>query len=268
MLDYAETLNLNTSSFVTGLTIWNVSCSKVDLINISRITNLTALVIGSDMEFERVKSLATGKRYFPSKLNVGLDDRIVRSWSRAAQEAGAFARLRVFVCRGESQLTNRLYKYLQALPSLCYVSIDESEDRSFLKFESEWESEAEVKNSDPEDFNEVYRPNDWVESFHDLIELSGPQKTGRAEDSFDGNAKCMPFFASCIGAPPSTQGWSYIRRLGKVPTNDIPDQFQPLNHGRKRHKPNDAHLPDDNSLGKRRQLRPSKATQTNMTFLR
>ena len=267
MIDYAETLNLNTSSFLTGLTIWNVSCSKIDLINISRITNLTALVIGSDSCCGRIKSLVTGQRYLPTKLNVGLDDRVVRSWSLAAREAAAFARLRVFVCRGETQLSNRLYEYLQALPSLCYVSIDDSEDRSYQMFEGRWEREVEVKDTDSEDFHEAYRPNDWLESFHELIELSGPQKMGRAEDCHDGNVKRMPFFASCIGTPPPTREWVLIRILARVPINDVPNQFQALSHYRIQSALDDEPLSEGNPA-KKRKLRPSKSTQTDMTFLR
>ena len=56
---------------------------------------------------------------------VGLDDSIVRAWSRAAAESDAFSMLRVLVCQSQREFTTRLFSYLGSFPSLAIFVVQD-----------------------------------------------------------------------------------------------------------------------------------------------
>ena len=71
----------------------------VDLLSVSRLPNLAMLsLVGLARETLR--------------------DRIVRAWSRAASEAGALSKLRIFRCDSTNCFTTQTFSYLKALPAL------------------------------------------------------------------------------------------------------------------------------------------------------
>ncbi|KAL8780738.1 MAG: hypothetical protein Q9194_000740 [Teloschistes cf. exilis] len=90
-------------AWITFLTVANISCTRAELIQISRVANLGMLTIGPLRGEE-----------------IGLDNSLVRAWSRAASEAGAFSKLRILVlnditCRA---LTSSVFTYLREFPAL------------------------------------------------------------------------------------------------------------------------------------------------------
>ncbi|KAL8902228.1 MAG: hypothetical protein Q9192_000103 [Flavoplaca navasiana] len=95
--------------FITFLTLSNISCSRRDLIQLSRLTNLGMLRI------------TTG---YPDSTGVSLEDRIIRAWGRAAAESGAFTKLRILVSKYQTHLTSKVFAYLRDFPALDVVVLD------------------------------------------------------------------------------------------------------------------------------------------------
>lgn len=94
--------------WVTFLTLSEINCSRTDLIQLSRLTNLGVLTIG--------------------RLNGGdavFEDSIVRAWGRAASEAQAFTRLRILVCRFPHLVTEQIFTFLDDFPALGLLAVDE-----------------------------------------------------------------------------------------------------------------------------------------------
>lgn len=97
-------------AWVTFLTLAHVPFSRTDLIQVARLTNLGKLSLG------------------PFDGHSGLDDSIVRTWSRAASEANAFTKLRILVGRSCVNITSKIFAYLQEFPALSLLCIDVAED--------------------------------------------------------------------------------------------------------------------------------------------
>lgn len=95
--------------WITFLTLSNVTCSRVDLVNVSKLTNLGTLTIGRGVRIGET----------------GLDDSIVRAWSRAATEANAFSMLRVLVCRSQKEITLRSFAYFNHFPALALFIVED-----------------------------------------------------------------------------------------------------------------------------------------------
>ncbi|KAL8757231.1 MAG: hypothetical protein Q9199_002378 [Rusavskia elegans] len=94
--------------FITFLSLSDFSCSRSDLIHLSRLTNLGMLtIIARDSSW------------------VSLEDSIVRAWGRAASESGAFSRFRILVCRFQTYFTGRVFTYFQDFPALDMVLLDQ-----------------------------------------------------------------------------------------------------------------------------------------------
>lgn len=94
-------------NWITFLTLSEINCSRIDLIQLSRLTNLGVLTIG--------------------RLNGGdpiFDDSIVRAWGRAASESRAFTQLRILVCRFSQLVTERIFTYLDDFPALGLLAVD------------------------------------------------------------------------------------------------------------------------------------------------
>ncbi|KAL8909307.1 MAG: hypothetical protein Q9207_000317 [Kuettlingeria erythrocarpa] len=95
-------------NWVTFLTLIEINCSRTDLIQLSRLTNLGVLTIGR---------LSGGDPVFEATL--------VRAWGRAASEAGAFIALRILVCRLPQLVTEQIFTYLNDFPALGVLAVDE-----------------------------------------------------------------------------------------------------------------------------------------------
>ncbi|KAI9820837.1 MAG: hypothetical protein M1832_003470 [Thelocarpon impressellum] len=90
--------------WITLLSISTTSISRTELVNLSTLTNLGALDL-TDPSPSTVTTPAVG-------------DSLVRSWSRAVTESGAFSRLRVLVLRNHADVTARSLQYLSVFPTL------------------------------------------------------------------------------------------------------------------------------------------------------
>ena len=97
-------------NWITSLTLSNIICSRTDLIQISRITNIGTLSIGPNVQAE----------------GVGIDDSIVRSWSRLAVDSDAFNVLRILSCHSQKDMTPRIFIYLNQFPSLDFFNVSDS----------------------------------------------------------------------------------------------------------------------------------------------
>lgn len=91
------------------MTLSFITCSRTDLLQLSRLVNLGVLSI-----CEKVNCP-----------DIGLDDSIVRSWGRAAAESNAFSMLRVLNCRSQREITPRLINYLNDFPSLAIFAVED-----------------------------------------------------------------------------------------------------------------------------------------------
>ena len=105
------TAPLISSSFhwITFLTLSFITCSRTDLLQLSRLVNLGVLSI-----CEKVTCL-----------EIGLDDSIVRSWGRAAAESDACSMLRVIACRSQRENHPRMLNYLNDFPSLALFAVED-----------------------------------------------------------------------------------------------------------------------------------------------
>ena len=103
--------------WITFLALSHITCSRLDLVNISKLVNLGALTIGPSVETS----------------DIGLDDRIIRTWGRAATESEAFSMLRVLACRSELGLTSQCFQHLSQFPSLALLAVENCSVRSLNK---------------------------------------------------------------------------------------------------------------------------------------
>ncbi|KAL8683977.1 MAG: hypothetical protein Q9186_000007 [Xanthomendoza sp. 1 TL-2023] len=95
-------------TWITFLTLANLSCTRTELIQVFRLTNLGMLTIDTS-----------------DQSGSGLEDSIVRAWGRAASEAGAFTKFRILVCRSQSGITGKSFTYIQDFPALDMVLLDD-----------------------------------------------------------------------------------------------------------------------------------------------
>lgn len=95
------------SEWLTSLTLGDIKCSRTHLMQLSRLTNLGVLTLGRQNGPDPV-----------------LEDSVVRAWARAASEAGAFARLRILVCRSPHLLTFQIFTYLRDFPTLGLLAVE------------------------------------------------------------------------------------------------------------------------------------------------
>lgn len=107
--NYISPLISHSFQWITSLTLSNISCSRTDLVQLSKLVNLGVLTIGEGTICPEV----------------GLDDSIVRAWSRAAAESDAFRMLRVLVCLSQREFTTRLFSYLGSFPSLAIFAVQD-----------------------------------------------------------------------------------------------------------------------------------------------
>lgn len=95
--------------WVTFLTLSFITCSRTDLLQLSRLVNLGVLSICE-------KVICS---------DIGLDDSLIRSWGRAAAESNAFSMLRVLLCRSQREMTPRVLNYLNDFSSLALFAVED-----------------------------------------------------------------------------------------------------------------------------------------------
>ncbi|MCJ1471065.1 hypothetical protein MMC07_009713 [Pseudocyphellaria aurata] len=95
--------------WITFLTLSFITCSRTDLLQLSRLVNLGVLSICEEV----------------SCSDIGLDDGIIRSWGRAAAESNAFSMLRVLNCRSQREITSRVLNYLNDFSSLAVFAVED-----------------------------------------------------------------------------------------------------------------------------------------------
>ena len=97
-------------NWITSLTLSNITCSRTDLIQISRIINIGTLSVGPNVQAD----------------GVGIDDSMIRNWSRLAVDSDAFGVLRILSCRSQKEMTPRIFTYLNHFPSLDFFNVSDS----------------------------------------------------------------------------------------------------------------------------------------------
>ena len=102
--DYVKPLISASMSWITFLTLSTITCSWLDLINISKLSNIGTLTIGEGVEAS----------------DGGFDDSVVRAWARAATESDAFSMLRVLACRKQRSITSQVFLYIGQIRSLLH----------------------------------------------------------------------------------------------------------------------------------------------------
>lgn len=134
LADYMKPIISPSLTWITSLTLSNITCSRTDLIQISRIINIGILCVGPNVQAE----------------GVGIDDSIIRNWSRLAVDSDAFSVLRVLSCRSQKFITPRIFTYLSQFPSLDFFNVADSnlgpQDKP-LALQYGWEGKTGVELS-------------------------------------------------------------------------------------------------------------------------
>ena len=110
LTDYMKPIISPSLNWITSLTLSNIICSRTDLIQISRITNIGTLSVGPNVQAE----------------GVDIDDSIIRSWGRLAVDSDAFSILRILSCHSQKEMTPRIFTYLNQFPSLDFFNVSDS----------------------------------------------------------------------------------------------------------------------------------------------
>lgn len=95
--------------WITFLTLSFVTCSRTDLLQLSRLVNLGVLSICEEANCS----------------GTGLDDSLVRSWGRAAAESNVFSMLRVLSFRSQREITAKVLNYLNDFSSLALLAVED-----------------------------------------------------------------------------------------------------------------------------------------------
>ena len=105
---YVNPLSTSEFQWITFLTLSNITCSRLDLINLSKLSNIGALTIGPGVEAPES----------------GIDDRILRAWAHAAEESNSFSMLRVLMCRYQDQMSAAALEHLTRFPALAVIGVE------------------------------------------------------------------------------------------------------------------------------------------------
>ncbi|KAL8870729.1 MAG: hypothetical protein Q9174_003289 [Haloplaca sp. 1 TL-2023] len=147
-------------SWVTFLTVGQSSLLQdVDLLSISRLPNLGMLSL-VDLGREALR------------------DSLVRAWSRAASEAGAFSKMRIFRCDSKNCFTSQTFFYLKALPVLRMLLFSRASLPSGMdEIRAHWQLMRDLDGNGP-------HSNSW----HDVY--NSDLCNGRVETPGQGSAQC------------------------------------------------------------------------------
>ncbi|PGH30248.1 hypothetical protein GX50_07006 [[Emmonsia] crescens] len=110
--DYSRLIHSPSLSWGTVMTISTDHADLHGLVEISKITNLVALDITVPLP---VKSTAKADDEIPI---TNLTDRVVRSWGELALAGEAFKNLRILMLHLQTDITLRIFSYLDQFPSL------------------------------------------------------------------------------------------------------------------------------------------------------
>lgn len=114
--DYLGLLRSDSLSWGTVLTLSTDFTGVSDLVGVSSVVNLVALDISY---FKPPKSAPVPDEQKITTLN----DRIIRSWSEQAQTGAAFKHLRVLMIRGQHDLSEGMFRYLESFPALLVLVV-------------------------------------------------------------------------------------------------------------------------------------------------
>lgn len=190
LADYVTHIISPAFHWVTFLTLSNVTCSRIDLIQISQLTNLGVLTIGANVNAEEQ----------------GFDESIIRSWSRIATTSKAFSALRVFNCRSQKYITPRVFELLNVFPALSLFNVEDSgigpkdkkranslgwKYRTGLEL-SDWLSKGETTGAG------------WDSILHASFKLARPFSISALSAEGVEAIDTLPVFHLCLGgAPPA-----------------------------------------------------------------
>ena len=261
--DYIEHITSPAFAWITFLSLSDITCSRVDVINIARLVNLGTLTIGPGIQLP----------------DVGIDDHIIRSWSRSALESGAFSRLRVFACRNQVQLTERSFHCIRGLPALNAVvleacSLGSSNRHSAKKFGWDYRGSKALALllSDGGCTDKSWES--IVKTLHDKADGSH-QNYSRLED--DQTTAQTPILSFSIGGAPKPASFDkagknhicYFEKMHEIPTASIDDKQASLIAGTSedvRQARKRAVLRQDKEPVKKRTIKSSKQRQIESAF--
>ncbi|KAI4245727.1 MAG: hypothetical protein L6R40_002255 [Gallowayella cf. fulva] len=188
LAEYTRHISSPSLTWITFLTLTSLSCTRTNLIQVSRLTNLGMLTIGtSDPVYD-----------------TGLEDNVVRAWGRAASEAGAFTKLRILVCRSQFNMTSKVFTYLQHLPALDMLLLDgrycNHTKFSFQAKKHEWEAVDEGRFR-AEPF--AIRTFAWKDIYGNLSAKGALFNLNPVEDNHEGRKHLEPILDITLGAKTS-----------------------------------------------------------------
>ena len=108
-LDYIAPLISPSFSWLTFLTISNITCLRGDIVKLSQLVNLGVLTVDGGVRCPEF----------------GLEDGIVKAWERTALESDAFSTLRVLIFREQNDISSRVFLYLQGFPALALFILED-----------------------------------------------------------------------------------------------------------------------------------------------
>ena len=133
LLPYTEYLTGITSESMDWFTCLRASpqrMSTTDLVAVHKIINLAVL----DLSDGRILPDITSPRF---------DERVFRSWADLARNGQAFQHLRVLLFAWQDSLSDWIFKYIDAFPSLCHVLITDC-PRMHQRNRGDWEPIAQA----------------------------------------------------------------------------------------------------------------------------
>lgn len=107
-IDYINPLKSSSFSWLTFLTLANITCLRSDLAKLSLIVNLAVLTVDKGVRCP----------------DFGLEDGVLRAWGRSAVESDGFSMLRVISLRGQRYLSSQVFSYLQGFPALALLILE------------------------------------------------------------------------------------------------------------------------------------------------
>ncbi|KAL8675413.1 MAG: hypothetical protein Q9168_000244 [Polycauliona sp. 1 TL-2023] len=169
--------------FITFLSLSDLSCSRTELIQLSRLTNLGMLKIA-----------AQDSSY------VSLEDSIIRAWGRAACEAGAFSRFRILVCKSQINITGRIFAYFRDFPALDMVLLDRcSVSPAFLGQSRKHDWHAEEHSKLGHDPDALVLPA-WKDLYSDSWKKRALFDKEALHESFEPNEGLQPILSVSLGS--------------------------------------------------------------------
>ena len=106
---YIKPITSTSFQWITSLTLGYVTCSRHELIHLSKLANLGTLTIGNGVNAP----------------DTGLDEGIVRAWARSATDTGTFSMLRVLACLSQPLITPSIFNHLNSFALLSIFLVED-----------------------------------------------------------------------------------------------------------------------------------------------